>query len=366
MTDFADVEQFGREHGGCGGITPSAAPQPSGGFLLTLTCTCGATFERWVTPEEAGRPLPLPPRTIAPGGRPAAPPRPPGGDLEAALRAAVEAEDATGAAPPARAPAGPPNAPAADMDAVMREALAAESKPSAPPAGPSPGVPRWSPPKLNLDTTIRTALTQQAALSAGAKRPAAAPRTRVVWLLLFAIVGLGAAVALYFAGTAETPPATTAGSAPAPAPPLDVQQRAALSETLKSLRTLQAASSPNTSMSVYSSRVAFAKSDVERFLVSIAPGPARRGVREVLDVHLLAAAAWKARTLEQKDMWEAVGQDPAIDLCPSVKRIVDFAAPPAENLTRAQARGVAVASSVPLLWECAAQKLAVLEQAPAE
>ena len=27
MTDFADVERFGREHADCGGITPSAAAQ---------------------------------------------------------------------------------------------------------------------------------------------------------------------------------------------------------------------------------------------------------------------------------------------------------------------------------------------------
>jgi hypothetical protein len=340
VSEFADVEQFGRAHGGCGGITPSAAPQPGGGFLLTLTCTCGATLERWVTAEEAKRPLPLPPRTIA---RPAAPP-PPSADLEAALRAAVEAEEATSAAPPAPTPA----------------------RPNAPAAGPSADVPRWSPPKLNLDTTIRTALIQQAALTP-ARQPPAPPRTRVVWLLLFAIIGLGAAAAVYVAGTADAPSEETpAVSATAPAPPaVAAQQRAALSEALKSLRTLQAASSPGTSMSVYNSRVAFAKSDVERFLVSMAPGPTRTGVREVLDVHLLAAAAWKARALERKDLYEAVSQETAIDLCPSVKRVMDFSVQ-RENFTRAQARGVALASSIPLLWECAAQKLAVLEQAPAE
>jgi len=116
---------------------------------------------------------------------------------------------------------------------------------------------------------------------------------------------------------------------------------------------------------VYSSRVIFARTDVDRFMASTAPGPVRAQLREVLDVHLLAVAAWRARTLDQKDVWEAVGQDPAIDLCPSVKRIVDFATQP-ENVSRAQSRGVAVASAIPLLWECAAQKLAVLDQGPGE
>ena len=74
MTDFADVEQFVHQHAGCGGLTPSATPQPGGGFLLTLTCACGESFDRWVTPEEAKQPLPQIP--IAPRGAPAAAPTP--------------------------------------------------------------------------------------------------------------------------------------------------------------------------------------------------------------------------------------------------------------------------------------------------
>ena len=260
MSNFDDIEQFGREHGGCGGITPSAAPQANGGFLLTLMCTCGATLDCWVTSDEAKRPLPLPPSALTSGARSAAPTRPPAApnrDLDAVMRAAVEAEDA-----------------------------------------------------------------------------------------------------------AAAPPETPAASAPAPPPPpLDEQQRAALGEIVKSLNKLQAGSALSTGLSVYGSRVAFAKSDVERFLESTAPGPARTGVREVLDIHLLAAAAWRARSLDEKDVWEAVGQEPAIDLCPSVRRVVDFAVQPA-GVSRAQARGVALASSVPLLWECAAQKLAALEPTP--
>ena len=80
---------------------------------------------------------------------------------------------------------------------------------------------------------------------------------------------------------------------------------------MKSQRTLQAASSPDASLSVYSSRVTYAKADVNRFLPSTASGPSRTAAREVMDIHILAEAAWKARTLEQKDAWEAVGQDPA-------------------------------------------------------
>ena len=338
MSGFADVERFGREHAACGGLTPHAAPQPSGGYLLTLTCACGATFDRMVTIEEARQPLPLPPGVIAASGagrKSSAVARPapaPSADLEEALRAALAAEESTTSGPESHPRGAPPESPR-DLDAITREALkildeAGGSGPRS--ASPPPG--RTSPARLNLDSTIRTALTQQAEMkTAGA---AAGQRPRRVWPLVLALVALGVTAAIYFGLGFDTPPVAPA-------------------------------SSPATAQSVYSSRVIFAKTDVDRFMASTAPGPARARLREVLDVHLLAAAAWRARSLDQKDVWEAVGQDAAIEICPSVKRIVDFATQP-ENVSRAQSRGVAVASAIPLLWECAAQKLAVLDPGPAE
>ena len=44
-----------------------------------------------------------------------------------------------------------------------------------------------------------------------------------------------------------------------------------LGEALKSMRQLQAASSPGMTQAVYSSRVIFAKTDVERFVASAIP-----------------------------------------------------------------------------------------------
>jgi len=366
MSDFADVEEFGRLHAACGGIKPAATPEPSGGYLLTLTCACGATLDRRVTVEDAKKPLPLPRRSVAPAPpaqRPA-PSRPapaPSSELQEALRAALAADAGTDAPP---APATPPAPPSGDLERVMREALASSEAAPVPPRAPaSPAAPeRTSPGKLNLDSTIRTALSQQSALTAAAAARPAPPRTRLAWLIVLALVVCGASAALYFGLRGET--ATPAvGEAPPPAPTLDERQRAALDEILASLRQLQSASSPGTSLSVYSSRVIFAKSDVARFMASTAPGPVRARVREVLDIHLLAAAAWRARSLDQRETWEAVGQDPAIDLCPSVKRVVDFSVQPSDA-ERARARGVAVASSIPLLWECAAQKLAALDQTP--
>ena len=370
MSNFADVERFGREHAACGGITPHAGPQPAGGYLLTLTCACGATFDRMVTVEEARQPLPLSPGAIAaPGaarkspsaGRPAPGPS---ADLEEALRAALAAEETTTTRPESHARDAPPESPQ-DLDAITREALKIldEAGGGGTRAASPPPPGRTSPARLNLDSTIRTALTQQAELKT-AGEPAGQPPRRV-WPLVLALVALGVTAGIYFGLGFDTPPVAPVSSAPAAPPSIDEQQRAAFDQIMGSLRQLQAVSSPATAQSVYSSRVIFARTDVDRFMASTAPGPVRAQLREVLDVHLLAVAAWRARTLDQKDVWEAVGQDPAIDLCPSVKRIVDFATQP-ENVSRAQSRGVAVASAIPLLWECAAQKLAVLDQGPGE
>ena len=80
MSDFADVQQFARQHATCGGLTPNAQTRPgtAGGYRLTITCACGAIHDRWVTAEEASQPLPQPapvaaaalaaPQAIGPGG----------------------------------------------------------------------------------------------------------------------------------------------------------------------------------------------------------------------------------------------------------------------------------------------------------
>jgi hypothetical protein len=162
------------------------------------------------------------------------------------------------------------------------------------------------------------------------------------------------------AGELDAPEPAVVVSAPPPPP----APRAALDEIVSSLRQLQSASNPTTPMNVYTSRVGFARADVDRFIGATTPGPQRTAVREIIEIHMLAAAAWKARALDQKETWEVVGQDPAIELCPSVKRVVDFGRQP-PDVSRVQARGAAVASAIPLLWECAAAKIAALDRAPA-
>jgi hypothetical protein len=50
---FAEVEAFVGRHGGCGELTGGAEPPEPYEYSLWLTCRCGATMERWITPEMA-------------------------------------------------------------------------------------------------------------------------------------------------------------------------------------------------------------------------------------------------------------------------------------------------------------------------
>lgn len=54
MSVFAEVEEFvERHHGSCGQLTGRVEPPTPCGYSLWLTCPCGTTMERWITPEMA-------------------------------------------------------------------------------------------------------------------------------------------------------------------------------------------------------------------------------------------------------------------------------------------------------------------------
>jgi hypothetical protein len=53
MTLLADIEEFVRDHRWQGPMTGDATEPAWNGYLLTVACPCGVTFERWVTPVEA-------------------------------------------------------------------------------------------------------------------------------------------------------------------------------------------------------------------------------------------------------------------------------------------------------------------------
>lgn len=50
---FGDVEAFVAAHRRCGTLSGGADVPAPDGYFLWISCSCGALFERWVTPEAA-------------------------------------------------------------------------------------------------------------------------------------------------------------------------------------------------------------------------------------------------------------------------------------------------------------------------
>jgi hypothetical protein len=50
---FEDIEQFVVEHHSCGVLTSDVGDLTDTGYRVQLACSCGAAFERWVTPDAA-------------------------------------------------------------------------------------------------------------------------------------------------------------------------------------------------------------------------------------------------------------------------------------------------------------------------
>jgi hypothetical protein len=50
LTDRADFIAGHRPHGP---LTADATEPAWNGYLLTVVCSCGVVFERWITPEDA-------------------------------------------------------------------------------------------------------------------------------------------------------------------------------------------------------------------------------------------------------------------------------------------------------------------------
>ena len=50
---FENLERFVTAHRPCGRVTSDVGELTGSGYLVRLTCECGATFERWATTETA-------------------------------------------------------------------------------------------------------------------------------------------------------------------------------------------------------------------------------------------------------------------------------------------------------------------------
>src|SRR5438445_5551848 len=374
MVDFSDVMRFAETHRACGSVAPAVTPQPSGGYLLTLTCACGAFLDRRVTADEAMHapflagvpPSAPPPRPVV--AAPTAPRKPdpprltPSPELERAMREALEAEEAAAAATPAPAARRAPATPAAPPARAVA-ASAAELEPRKPASAKRAAGPART---ANVAETVRAALREQERLRDDLTKAAAPdrPRSRTMWLGLAALVVLAGTGAVLYVGNAPEPESpVAAASTPSPDPGAAAAQNMAgtFGNAVRVLRRVQATSGPTTSLPSYEAHVSVAQTVVGRYLDSDAPPDVKRNARAILDLHLLAVAAWRLRAVDTPQAWEPVARSPALDLCAPVKNVAYVAERAGQH--NAQARGRAIAGAMPLLWECASTRPAQLNAA---
>ena len=375
MVDFSDVVRFAETHRRCGGVSPAVSTQPSGAYLLTLSCACGAVLDRLVTADEAkhapfltGAPAPVVAATAP--RRPDPPRLTPSPELERVMREAVEAEEAAAmpAAPPSRSTPPPAisekhdrTAPSPQLEAVLRQAVTASAaeletkKPPSPKRAPAP------PRTANVRATMTAALREQERLRVDLTHAPRSRRTRTrrVWLGLAAlvIVGAGAGAVVYVGSAPEEDAPVTAASG-APAPPSAV---GTFGNAVGALRRVQAVSGRTSTLPAYEAQVGAAQAIVGRYLDGDAPADVKRNVRAILDLHLLAVAAWRVRAVDTPQAWESVSRSLALDLCAPVRNVAYIAERAGQN--NAQARGRAIAGAIPLLWECTSARLAQLDAA---
>ena len=363
MVPFSDVIQFAQAHRPCGGIVPGVRPESDGGYLLTLTCACGIVVHRHVTPEEAAH-VPVASAAPAPPRRAARPQPAPSADVECAMQAADVAPA------PKRKMQRIERSQA--LEDVLREALAAEDAgvAAAPPvrvsspAGVSPKRSVAPLPVSTFEETLKAAMLEherlQDTLSPGSAQ--AGPRSRARWIgVVLLLVMIAGGAAFYVAETFEPDAPRVARSSDATPDASASSEAPTYGNAVMALRRLQAASIPTTSLPTYASRVNAAQAMVGRYLDGEAPTDAKRSLRAIIDLHVLAVTAWQMRAIDTPRAWEPVSRSATLELCDSVRNAAYIAERPGQN--SAQARGRAVAASIPLLWECAARRFAQLDAA---
>lgn len=137
--------------------------------------------------------------------------------------------------------------------------------------------------------------------------------------------------------------------------------RAPVSDVITILKDLQSVSRVDVPYRVYFNRVSFAKTDIDRHLAAVKDAELKGALVTTLGMHLLAANAWKAKTLNERDKWEAVGDDPVAELCAGTRRVLGISDEP-PGLSRSAWRGMAIAAAIPLLWDCASDRVAEVER----
>ena len=145
-------------------------------------------------------------------------------------------------------------------------------------------------------------------------------------------------------------------------------------EAMMALKDLHALTRGRLTYTEYAPQVKAAQLLVDLYLqepIAQESREVRAAIDEAMHYYMLAAAAWNAQV--RRADYSTVGADPSIEKCPELKRVVDDAyaervkTPPWRKATPTAALtayydGEAVAAHRPVVWSCAAKKVAEAER----
>jgi len=220
--------------------------------------------------------------------------------------------------------------------------------------------------------TAQLRLARERAQAAAAPRVSPATRAMVVGVALM-VLALGAWWSMKRLSGAPVQPAPrprVATPVPAPPPPPAAAEEAQLAaDVLRVLQGLRSLAQAHANYPEYGPRAFDAKKIVERY-VSAAGGDVevKRGIRETMDLYMLAAAAWNAGLRADAGdergaaaAFASVAHDPVLDSCPAARVARDNAKEDARAPLEV-VQGISVVSALPAIFECAESRLADVER----
>ena len=220
--------------------------------------------------------------------------------------------------------------------------------------------------------TAQLRLARERAQAAAAPRVSPATRAMVVGVALM-VLALGAWWSMKRLSGAPVQPAPrprVATPVPAPPPPPAAAEEAQLAaDVLRVLQGLRSLAQAHANYSEYGPRAFDAKKTVERYVS--APGgdvEVKRGMRETMDLYMLAATAWNAGLRADSGdergaaaAFASVSHDPVLDSCPAARAARDNAKEDARAPLEV-VQGISVVSALPAIFECAESRLADVER----
>ena len=155
-------------------------------------------------------------------------------------------------------------------------------------------------------------------------------------------------------------------------PQVSASESTAATEALQALKALQLVTTTPVAYHDYAGRVVDTKIQVDEFLQGEGPDSALKSrIREAMALYVLASSAWNAKLTEGYygvEVFEKVGRNPALQLCPEVTPLLAASRPPGvgrtleANRTPEANKGIHAADNFRALWACASSKITEAEE----